>query len=169
MKASNTGCIENKTFLRISLFVVLKLLKYIYRYYDINKFGMKDGKWHGWCFYWDVTGTNNVYKDGKIVYNSQNSRKENMPAGGTWVLGQDQDGIARNFEESQAFIGEIKDVNIYGNFDKNYFKTVVGPAVSNLNTCKLKYKGNLIKSWDEFKLGFVGNYATMVKSSSCSN
>ncbi|CAB4017348.1 Hypothetical predicted protein [Paramuricea clavata] len=140
-----------------------------HKYYDINTFGMKDGKWHGWCFYWDATGTNNVYKDGKIVYNSQNSRTENMPGGGTWVLGQDQDGIGRNFEEGQAFIGEIRDVNIYGNFDKNYFKTVVGPAVSSSNTCNLKYKGNLIKSWDEFKLGFVGNYATMVKSSSCSN
>ena len=144
-------------------------MEYIYRFFDINKLGMNDGKLHGWCFYWDVTGIINVYKDGTKVDSSTGSRTENMPAGGTWVLGQDQDRVARRFSQSQAFVGEFRDVNIYGNFDKNYFKTVVGPAVSNLNTCKLKYKGNLIKSWDEFKLGFVGNYATMVKSSSCSN
>jgi hypothetical protein len=113
---------------------------------------MNDGKLHGYCFYWDVTGIINVYKDGTKVDSSTGSRTENIPAGGTWVLGQDQDRVARRFSQSQAFIGEIRDVNIYGNFDKNYFKTVVGPAVSNLNTCKLKYKGNLIKSWDEFKM-----------------
>jgi hypothetical protein len=91
-----------------------------------------------------------------------------MPPGGTWVIGQDQDGIGRGFEQSQAFTGEIRNVNIYANFNKTHFQDVAGPSISS-NTCQIKYSKNILKSWGDFKIGFVGNSKTMVKKSACSD
>jgi hypothetical protein len=66
------------------------------------------------------------------------------------------------------FVGELKNVNIFANFDKNHFPQEAGPALSS-NPCPTKYSKYIIKSWEDFKTGFVGNYKRMVQFSPCSN
>ena len=128
-----------------------------------------DGKWHAWCAYWDVSGTVKLYKDGVNVFSGKHHiRGRRLQPGGTWVIGQDQDGIGRGFDATQSYTGEITNVNVYANFDTTHFQQVAGPAISS-NTCQLKYSKNILKCWDDFKLGFVGNQQTMVKNSPCSD
>ena len=126
-------------------------------------------KWHAWCLYWDVSGVVTLYQNGLEVYSTKvgiSGRK--LSAGGTWVIGQDQNGIGRGFKKNQAFTGELRDVNVYANFNKYYFQRVAGRLLSS-NTCQPKYDKNILKSWSDFKMGFVGNHQKMVKSSKCSN
>ena len=84
------------------------------------------------------------------------------------MIGQDQNGIGKGFKSKKAFTGELRDVNVYANFDTFHFQRVAGPVLSS-NTCQPKYNKNILKTWDDFKMGFVGNHKKNVKRSSCSN
>ena len=50
----------------------------------------------------------------------------------------------------------------------DHFQRVAGPVLSP-KACQPKYNKNILKPWDYFKMGLVGNHEKMVKRSSCSN
>ena len=127
---------------------------------------MNDGTWHSWCIYWDDSGTTKAFKDGSgAASHTGLSTGSKITAGGTWVIGQDQDAVGGSFVAAQSLTGKITNVNIYGNFDRSTFKNTVAPTMSS-NKCAATYNQNMIKTWDDFKLGFVGKYAN-VKTATC--
>jgi hypothetical protein len=127
-----------------------------------------DGELHTWCVYWDINGMVKMFRDGRTLFTKKyKGNFQKIPGGGTWVIGQVPDSSdSRRFLTGGAFKGELRNVNVYANFDKDHFQEVAGPALSS-NTCQIKYSKDIIKSWDDFKTGFVGNYKTMIKNSTC--
>lgn len=117
-----------------------------------------------WCFYWDDTGTTTIYNDGMIRVSGGNLRPgQAIPAGGTWVVGQDQDSVGGHFEVGETFNGGITNVNIYANFNVRAANTL-GREVTR-STCEPKRYVNIVKTWKDFRLGMVGKLKVTQKSS----
>ena len=129
--------------------------------------GELDGQWHTLCVSWDVNVKVRMFKDGRKILSKAFSKMPKIPGGGTWVIGQEQGDVGREFDKSGSFTGEIRNVNIYANFDKKLFRRVGGGITS--NTCQRKYSKYILKSWEDLKTGFVGSYKKMVKNSPCLN
>ncbi|XP_067041101.1 sushi, von Willebrand factor type A, EGF and pentraxin domain-containing protein 1-like [Acropora muricata] len=77
-----------------------------------------DGKWHHMALTWqNSNGIWKVYKDGSNV--KQNTEAEAfqkgqvIPAGGLFVLGQEQDDLGQDFSANEAFIGKMSQLNIW--------------------------------------------------------
>lgn len=85
----------------------------------------------------------------------------NIPAGGTWIVGNEEVNDAIN--SAAPFKGEITNVNIYGNFEKIEFQTDVAYRVTS-KTCRPSIYKNIIKSWNDFKIGFVGDLKVLSKN-----
>ena len=76
-------------------------------------------------------------------------------------MGQEEtdDGI----DSPNPFKGEVTNVNVYGNFDTEDFQTQVGYRVTR-TTCRSSIFSNIIKSWNDFKIGVVGKPKIFSKS-----
>ena len=82
-----------------------------------------DGKNHHVCVTWDLSSGNiNIYVDGKKSFDAQGNKYVtiNLPAGGTWIIGQDQDPTGarllkgfRGFTKKDSMKGVLADVNIW--------------------------------------------------------
>ncbi|XP_078679012.1 uncharacterized protein LOC144914705 isoform X6 [Branchiostoma floridae x Branchiostoma belcheri] len=74
-----------------------------------------DSEWHAICATWrSGDGAWQVYTDG--VLQATGSRLNvggKVRRGGTWILAQDQDTVTGGFTESQAFCGELTQVNLW--------------------------------------------------------
>ena len=82
-------------------------------------------------------------------------------AGGTWVVGQDQDSVGGGFDANQMLLGEIADVNIWD-------KELSYPDIQEFSkSCQCKLRGN-VKSWNNFTDGVRGN-VRIVKKPTCRN
>ncbi|CAB4009544.1 Hypothetical predicted protein [Paramuricea clavata] len=122
-----------------------------------------DREWHSWCFYWDDSGTTIVYRDADLVGEKDGiAVGKKVPAGGTWVVGNEKVNEAKTV--LTPFKGEITNVNVYGNFDKNEFqKDAVAYRVTS-STCRPSIYKNIIKSWNDFKIGFAGDLKVLSKN-----
>ena len=74
-----------------------------------------------------------------------------IPSGGAWVLAQEQDIVGGNYDESQAFEGELAEVHI---FDKVLSEEEIFEMKETCAQCIRE--GNVI-SWNEFRSGVHGD------------
>ena len=76
---------------------------------------LNDGGWHHICLTWRSSkGDVKVYVDGGLAQTFPNTGKsQSIPAGGTVVLGQDQDKVGGGFSSSQAYTGKLYGVYLW--------------------------------------------------------
>ena len=131
--------------------------------YGKRNVSISDGKWHAICCVWlSHDGQHRIYKDGKVVVQiNWHGLNQTILAGGTWVVGQDQDNVGGGFEADQMLLGEIADVNIWD-------KELSYPEIQEFSkSCQCKLRGN-VKSWNNFTDGVKGN-VRIVKKPACRN
>lgn len=76
---------------------------------------MTDGKWHHMCVTWSTRdGVWEAYQDGVKKGSGQNlSSWHPIKAGGTFILGQEQDSVGGRFDVTQSFTGELSDLQLW--------------------------------------------------------
>ncbi|XP_078572722.1 neuronal pentraxin-2-like [Branchiostoma floridae x Branchiostoma japonicum] len=102
------------------------------------------GTWHVLCATWRSTnGAWQFYFDG-VLRNSGSglSTGGRVGTGGTWILGQDQDTVGGGFDASQAFIGDLSQVNLWNR--------VLSSAEMNDQSASCDRHGNVIDWADTF-------------------
>jgi hypothetical protein len=73
---------------------------------------LSDGKYHHLCVTWQSSnGSFVVYVNGTVAFDFTVSGK-NLPGGGYWVIGQDQDKVGGKFESRDAFVGVLTEVHV---------------------------------------------------------
>ncbi|XP_021553668.1 pentraxin-4 [Neomonachus schauinslandi] len=74
-----------------------------------------DGRWHHVCVIWMSTpGRYWLYVDHSLVATGSHFREGyEIPAGGSLVLGQEQDSMGGGFDSSEAFVGSIAGLAIW--------------------------------------------------------
>jgi len=73
-----------------------------------------DNQWHHVAVSWTASSsTANLYVDGQFSGSAATSGSA-MPASGTFMVGQEQDGQGGGFADSQKFSGDIDEVAVYG-------------------------------------------------------
>ena len=81
-------------------------------------------------------------------------------AGGSLVLGQDQDNVGGGFDASQAFVGDISHVNLVG-------KMLTDNEIAALYDlgCQSVAEPNADVQWADFLVGAQGNAEVLIPSS----
>uniref|UniRef100_A0A9J7YV56 Si:dkey-283b15.2 n=2 Tax=Cyprinus carpio TaxID=7962 RepID=A0A9J7YV56_CYPCA len=76
---------------------------------------VSDGKWHHVCVTWSTRdGLWEAYQDGVKRGSGENlSPWHPIKPGGVFILGQEQDTLGGRFDATQAFVGEISDVQMW--------------------------------------------------------
>lgn len=76
---------------------------------------LDNGVWHHVCITWEnIKGNFKIYLDGQLAtQGSELSTNQTVKPGGFAVLGQDQDTIGGDFVVSDAFVGELAEVNLW--------------------------------------------------------
>ena len=75
---------------------------------------LTNGNWHHVVITWQSSGgTTKLYVDKSLVYSGNLQAGSSIHAGGTLVLGQEQDSVGGNFDPSQTFVGSLDEVAIY--------------------------------------------------------
>ena len=122
---------------------------------------INDGKWHAICGLWSSKdGEVKIYNHGKLVHSQYAFRKNQfISAGGTWVLGHDQDTLGGGFVTDQMMQGEITEVNIWD-------RVLSDEEIKSFSTsCQSRLQGN-VKSWKDFIAGVKGK-AALVQGPTC--
>lgn len=70
---------------------------------------LTDGRWHHACFIWSsIQGKYWFYVDRRLTSTGSRFQKGyEIPAGGSLVLGQEQDAVGGGFDSSEAFVGSL--------------------------------------------------------------
>ncbi|KAI8506533.1 hypothetical protein Bbelb_159600 [Branchiostoma belcheri] len=82
---------------------------------DMGYLPVLDGGWHAICVTWRSSdGAWQIYTDA-VLRNSGSGLQVggNVRSGGIWILGQDQDTFGGGFQATQAFSGELSQVNLW--------------------------------------------------------
>jgi CUB/sushi domain-containing protein len=104
-----------------------------------------------------------VFKNGAKAASGINFKTRHIiQAGGTYVLGQDQDHVGGGFSTSESMMGYLSQVNVG---DKVIAKEKIQEVSS---SCKYKMEGNVV-SWSEFKTGARGDAKILVPSNCFQN
>uniref|UniRef100_A0A8C1KXT6 Si:dkey-283b15.2 n=1 Tax=Cyprinus carpio TaxID=7962 RepID=A0A8C1KXT6_CYPCA len=76
---------------------------------------VSDGKWHHVCVTWSTRdGLWEAFQDGGKRGSGENlSPWHPIKPGGVFILGQEQDTLGGRFDATQAFVGEISDVQMW--------------------------------------------------------
>lgn len=76
---------------------------------------LSDGKWHHVCVTWSTRdGLWEAYQDGVKRGSGENlSSWHPIKPGGVFILGQEQDTLGGRFDATQAFVGEISDLQLW--------------------------------------------------------
>ena len=75
-----------------------------------------DGNLHHIAATWDSNnGDMLIYLDGELILSETDNSTGSIDAGGTIVIGQDQDSVGGGFQSNQAFSGTIHDVRLWDN------------------------------------------------------
>lgn len=71
--------------------------------------------WHHICVSWENSlGSWKFYKDGGLEKEETNLKKDHtIRAGGSLVLGQEQDSLGGSFESDQSYQGMLSNLNIW--------------------------------------------------------
>ncbi|KAL9972414.1 hypothetical protein ACROYT_G018712 [Oculina patagonica] len=108
------------------------------------------GKWNHVCFTWSsANGDYKFYKDGVLVGSGSGLNKGGkIRFGGTTVIGQDQDTVGGGFNVDQSFVGEVTEVNVWGNV------LAESDIVAQASNCHVT-QGS-VNWWSQFKDGVHG-------------
>ncbi|MEL6244994.1 MAG: M10 family metallopeptidase C-terminal domain-containing protein [Pseudomonadota bacterium] len=96
-----------------------------------------DGDPHRLSVTWSDTGILNIYIDGELAQSGFHRPGESLQAGGTLVIGQDQDAVGGGFQPDQIFQGTVGDIRIFNDvrtaqqIDTNKFNELP-PSVAGL-------------------------------------
>ncbi|XP_052473616.1 neuronal pentraxin-1 [Carassius gibelio] len=104
---------------------------------------VSDGKWHHVCVTWSTRdGLWEAFQDGVKRGSGENlSPWHPIKPGGVFILGQEQDTLGGRFDATQAFVGEISDVQMWSH--------VLTPHdIYNLASCGGHMTGDII-AWSE--------------------
>ena len=117
-----------------------------------------DNQWHHICVSWEnAGGSMNFYKDGVLLANATSFRTGHViRAGGSLMLGQEQDSFAGRLDSSQAFQGFLTDLNVW-----DY--VVCQEIISRMSKACSSGKGNVYE-WSNGKHGLVGRPRVFIPS-----
>ena len=121
-------------------------------------FSANDGRWHHICVTWrNSDGAWKFYKDGVLHHHSINfKRGYTIKAGGSLVLGQEQDGLGTGFDSSQSFLGFLTNVNVWS--------YVMSPNVIRAYSKSCRYGAGNVYKWSDFIYGIRGKPAIVIPS-----
>ncbi|XP_046702577.1 neuronal pentraxin-2 isoform X2 [Silurus meridionalis] len=104
---------------------------------------LHDGKWHHMCVTWLARdGIWEVYQDGAKRGSGENLNAwQPIKPGGVFILGQEQDSLGGRFDATQAFVGEISDLQLWSH-------TLTHHDIYSLASCHGHMTGDII-SWAE--------------------
>ncbi|XP_022794504.1 sushi, von Willebrand factor type A, EGF and pentraxin domain-containing protein 1-like [Stylophora pistillata] len=111
--------------------------------------GISDTMWHHICVTWKSSkGAWQLYMDGQLRSNKTGLNKNHkVPAGGTVVIGQDQDSAGGGFELSESFgPGEVTEVNLW---NRVLSASDIAEQYANCHITKV----GLMHWWEQFKDG----------------
>ncbi|XP_010904496.1 neuronal pentraxin-2 [Esox lucius] len=117
---------------------------------------VRDGRWHHICITWTTRdGLWEAYQDGQKLGSGDNLAPWHpIKPGGAIILGQEQDMVGGRFDATQAFVGELSQVNIW---DK-----VLKPAdILTMSNCSSYTPGNVVSWLDNGVEVFGGGAAKM--------
>ena len=117
-----------------------------------------DDQWHQICTTWEnVNGEWKLYKDGKMEKTGTGLKKGHViQAGGSLVLGQEQDSTGGKFQESQSFQGSLTNVNVWSYvLPESTIKEFSGSCSAG--------EGNVYK-WSDFICTIKGNPRLVIPS-----
>ncbi|KAI8520996.1 hypothetical protein Bbelb_007500 [Branchiostoma belcheri] len=105
-----------------------------------------DGEWHTICTTWRSSdGAWQLYVDGVLTASGSGFRVGGrVRAGGTLIIGQEQDVVGGGFDANQSFIGDLSEVHLWDN--------VLSPAEI---AADCSYHGNVI-DWDTTNIDVFG-------------
>ena len=108
----------------------------------------KHRTWNHYCWlYSNITKQNSLYwngnfissmilpNDAEVAWAGQKNRNQSA-----FVIGEEQDKIRGGYQQTQAFTGDIAELNIW-----NY--TLSANEIHDLSNCKTLFKGN-VRSWE---------------------
>ena len=108
--------------------------------------------WHHICVTWNNTkGDWQFYLDGQLQSSGTGLKKNHqIPAGGTVVIGQDQDKVGGDFDIGDSFgPGEVTEVNLWS-------RVLSGDEIAAQKAnCDIAQAG-LVLSWGQFKGNVTG-------------
>ena len=149
-----------------SAVLIMRIIRYgtVTFFFTDRKTGISanDGKWHAICVTWNNDdGTYQFFKDGAMEKQETDFKKGyTIKAGGSLVLGQDQDEVCGDFEEDQSFEGNLARVNVWSYvLQKDAIITFSESCSSNLGI-----RGDVYK-WSDFIYGVKGCAAFEIPSS----
>lgn len=119
---------------------------------------VNDGRWHHICVSWrNSYGAWQFYKDGALHRHSRGlARGHTIRAGGSLVLGQEQDSLAGSFESHQSLQGSLTNVNVWS-------YVLSASTVKSLSNSCLSGVGNVYR-WSDFIYGVKGKAAVVIPS-----
>ncbi|XP_028835763.1 neuronal pentraxin-1 [Denticeps clupeoides] len=111
---------------------------------------MSDGKWHHVCVTWSTRdGLWEAYQDGVRRGSGENlSAWHPIKPGGVFILGQEQDTLGGRFDATQAFVGEISDVEMWSH-------VLTAHDIYSLASCGSHMSGDVI-TWAESAIELHG-------------
>ncbi|XP_029446051.1 neuronal pentraxin receptor [Rhinatrema bivittatum] len=111
---------------------------------------LKDGQWHHICISWTTRdGIWAAFQDGEKRGSSENlSAWHPIKSSGVIILGQEQDVVGGRFDATQAFVGEIAQLNMWDR--------ILTPAeILGIANCTNTLSGNMIQ-WDDKQVEVFG-------------
>ncbi|KAI3352737.1 hypothetical protein L3Q82_019321, partial [Scortum barcoo] len=114
-------------------------------------FLINDGKWHHLCITWTTRdGMWEAFQDGVMRGNGENLAPYHpIKPEGVLVLGQEQDTLGGGFDATQAFVGELANLNIWN-------RKLSIAEIYNLATCNSKAPAGNVFSWTESNIEIFG-------------
>lgn len=118
-----------------------------------------DGQWHHICATWrNSDGEWKFYKDGKMESTGQGLKTGyTIKAGGSLILGQEQDSVAGGFNSTQSFKGVLTNVNVWS-------QVLQQSLIMEMSECCQTGNGDVYK-WSDFIHGIKGNPRLIIPAS----
>ncbi|KAJ0050844.1 hypothetical protein NL108_008187 [Boleophthalmus pectinirostris] len=118
---------------------------------DKLPFLINDGKWHHLCITWTTRdGVWEAFQDGVMRGNGENLAPYHpIKPEGVLVLGQEQDTLGGGFDATQAYVGELANLNIWN-------RKLTVAEIYNLATCNSKAPAGNVFSWSESNIEIFG-------------
>ena len=134
---------------------VSNIVLIVYVYFLSNtdtRVKINDTMWHHICVTWKNTkGYWQFYLDGQLQSSGTDLKKNHqIPAGGTVIIGQDQDKVGGKFDTKQSFgPGEVTEVNLWS-------RVLSGDEIATQKAnCDITQAG-LVLWWEQFKGNVTG-------------
>lgn len=114
-------------------------------------FLINDGKWHHLCITWTTRdGVWEAFQDGVMRGSGENLAPYHpIKPEGVLVLGQEQDTLGGGFDATQAYVGELANLNIWN-------RKLTVAEIHNLATCNSKAPAGNVFSWSESTIEVFG-------------